>query len=77
MLRDASGRIVMTKGWKAFLITMAIIVIAAITVLSVFLGISKSQEAKWMATASIITRMRIILLQTVCLIWKTDCQNSA
>lgn len=51
MLRDASGRIVMTKGWKAFLITMAIIVIAAITVLSVFLGISKSQEAKWMANS--------------------------
>lgn len=51
MLRDASGRLVMTKGWKAFLIIMAILLLSAIIVLSVFLGISKSQEEKWMANS--------------------------
>ena len=51
MLRDASGKLVMTKGWKAFFIIMAILMISAIIVLSVFLGISKSQEEKWMANS--------------------------
>ena len=51
MLRDASGRLVMTKGWKAFFIITAILLLSAITVLSVFLGISKSQEEKWMANS--------------------------
>lgn len=51
MLRDASGRLVMTKGWKAFFIIMAIMLVSAIIVLSVFLGISKSQEQKWMANS--------------------------
>ena len=50
-MRDASGRLVMTKGWKAFLIIMAILLLSAIIVLSVFLGISKSQEEKWMANS--------------------------
>ena len=51
MLRDASGKLVMTKGWKAFFIIMAILMISAIIILSVFLGISKSQESKWMANS--------------------------
>ena len=51
MLRDASGRLVLTKGWKIFHIITAVIMLAAITVLSVFLGMSKSQEKKWMANS--------------------------
>lgn len=51
MLRDASGKLVMTKGWKAFFIIAAIVLIAAIIALSIFLGISKSQEAKWKANS--------------------------
>ncbi|MDE5549675.1 MAG: hypothetical protein K2J13_05435, partial [Clostridia bacterium] len=51
MLRDASGKLVMTKGWKAFFIIMAIILVSAIIVLSVLLGISKAQEEKWMANS--------------------------
>ncbi len=48
MLRDASGRLVMTSGWKAFFIISAIALLVAITLLSIFLGISKSNEEKWM-----------------------------
>ena len=51
MLRDASGRLVMTKGWKAFFIVMAILLVSAIIVLSVFLGLSKSNEQKLMANS--------------------------
>lgn len=47
MLRDASGKLVMTKGWKAFFIISAIVMLIAITLLSIFLGISKSNENKW------------------------------
>ena len=47
MLRDASGRLVMTKGWKTFFIIMAIVMLVAITLLSIFLGISKANEDKW------------------------------
>ncbi len=47
MLRDASGRLVMTKGWKTFFIIMAIVMLVAITLLSIFLGIAKSNEGKW------------------------------
>lgn len=48
MLRDASGRLVMTSGWQAFFIISAIALLVAITLLSIFLGISKSNEEKWM-----------------------------
>ena len=51
MLRDASGRLVMTKGWKTFFIIMAIAMLVAITLLSIFLGISKSNEGKWKANS--------------------------
>lgn len=44
MLRDASGKLVMTKGWKIFFIVTAIVLLATIILLSVFLGISKYQE---------------------------------
>ncbi len=47
MLRDASGRLVMTKGWKNFFIISAILLLIAIILLSVFLGIAKSNEEKW------------------------------
>ncbi len=47
MLRDASGRLVMTKGWKNFFIISAILLLVAIILLSVFLGIAKSNEEKW------------------------------
>lgn len=47
MLRDASGRLVMTKGWKNFFIISAILLLFAIILLSVFLGIAKSNEEKW------------------------------
>lgn len=47
MLRDASGRLVMTKGWKTFFIISAIVMLIAITLLSVFLGIAKANEDKW------------------------------
>lgn len=47
MLRDASGRLIMTKGWKTFFIISAIVMLIAITLLSVFLGIAKANEDKW------------------------------
>ena len=47
MLRDASGRLVMTKGWRTFFIITAVVLLIAITLLSIFLGISKSNENKW------------------------------
>ena len=47
MLRDASGKLVMTKGWKTFFIISAIVLLIAITLLSIFLGISKANEEKW------------------------------
>ncbi len=48
MLRDASGRLVLTRGWKIFHICMAVVLVTAIVLLSVFLGLSKSEENKWM-----------------------------
>ena len=47
MLRDASGHLVMTKGWRTFLILMAIVALVGIALLSTFLGISKMNEEKW------------------------------
>ena len=47
MLRDASGKLVMTKGWKTSFIISAIVLLIAITLLSIFLGISKANEEKW------------------------------
>ncbi|MDE6275573.1 MAG: germination protein YpeB [Clostridia bacterium] len=51
MLRDASGRLVMTKGWKTFFIISAIVMLVAITLLSIFLGIAKANEDKWKANS--------------------------
>lgn len=48
MLRDASGRLVLTRGWKIFHICVAAVLLLTIVLLSVFLGLSKSQETKWM-----------------------------
>lgn len=47
MLRDASGHLVMTKGWKTFLIIMAIAALVGIALLSIFLGIAKTNEEEW------------------------------
>ena len=48
MLRDASGNMVLTKGWKIFHIVTAIVLLTAIILLSVILGLSKSSESAWM-----------------------------
>lgn len=47
MLRDASGRLVMTKGWKTFLIISAIVLLVTIAILATFLGIATINEDKW------------------------------
>lgn len=49
MLRDASGKMVLTKGWKIFHIVVAIILLTAIILLSVFLGLSRADGKSWMA----------------------------
>lgn len=48
MLRDASGKLVLTNGWKIFHIVAAVILLTAIILLSVFLGLSRSESATWM-----------------------------
>ena len=75
MLRDASGRLVMTKGWKAFLTIMAILLLSAIIVLSVFLGISKSQEEKWMANSEYGYENAYYTLTDSLLNMETICRN--
>lgn len=49
MLRDASGKMVLTNGWKIFHIVVAIILLTAIILLSVFLGLSRADGKSWMA----------------------------
>ena len=49
MLRDASGKMVLTNGWKIFHIVVAVILLTAIILLSVFLGLSRSDGKSWMA----------------------------
>ncbi len=49
MLRDASGKMVLTKGWKIFHVVVAIILLTAIILLSVFLGLSRADGKSWMA----------------------------
>lgn len=49
MLRDASGKMVLTNGWKIFHIVIAVILLTAIILLSVFLGLSRSDGKSWMA----------------------------
>lgn len=49
MLRDASGKMVLTNGWKIFHIVVAVILLTAIILLSVFLGLSRSDGNSWMA----------------------------
>ncbi len=49
MLRDASGKLVLTKGWKIFHVVAAIILLTTIILLSVFLGLSRSEGNTWMA----------------------------
>ena len=49
MLRDASGKLVLTNGWKIFHIVVAVILLTAIILLSVFLGLSRSDGKSWMA----------------------------
>lgn len=47
MLKDASGNLVLTKGLKVMHIIVAIVMIAVIVTLSVFLGIYVKRDAKW------------------------------
>lgn len=49
MLRDASGKMVLTNGWKIFHVVVAIILLTAIILLSVFLGLSRADGKSWMA----------------------------
>ena len=49
MLRDASGKMVLTNGWKIFHIVVAVILLTAIILLSIFLGLSRSDGKSWMA----------------------------
>lgn len=49
MLRDASGKMVLTNGWKIFHIVVAIILLTVIILLSVFLGLSRADGKSWMA----------------------------
>ena len=49
MLRDASGKMVLTNGWKIFHIVVAIILLTAIILLSVFPGLSRADGKSWMA----------------------------
>lgn len=49
MLRDASGKMVLTNGWKIFHVVVAIILLTTIILLSVFLGLSRADGKSWMA----------------------------
>src|SRR5574344_865583 len=52
MERDEKGRIIINKPVMIAIITASVILIATIATLSVFLGLSNSQNQKWLKQAN-------------------------